>query len=511
MTPRQWERPRVLGREPGAIRRVVRLLCVGVCSLAACIHNPPDVAGKPSAPRSPTDLWTPPAQAITRDSIPASTIPPDIASRVAHLTLADVVDVALANNPVTRQSYAQARAAGATIGAAYGRYLPQLTVSGAAIREGATSVATSPSGIGGLVPIGGYHTLEQADGSLSWLLFDFGEFASLRYARNTAFAASFNFNATLQTLVLSVEQAYFSYNSAKAIRDADMESVREDSVSLVAARARHNAGVVTIEDVLTAQATLSQAELTVETDVGTVETTRGALAVAMGLPANLPYDIAPEPPRVPIASVTQSVDTLVALAIRSRPDLAAARAELRQAQANVGIVRGQGLPSITFGGSAGRANFDTPRLDGNTYTAQVGVSIPLFQGFTNSYDLLQARELAKAAAANAVSQRDLVVNQVFVSYYDLRTAAARVTSSDDLLASTRQAYAVATAEYHAGTATILTVLTAEALLASARSQQASARWTWYSSLAQLSHDVGVIGVHGEVHLPMNPDSSTTPP
>jgi outer membrane protein len=477
----------------------------------ACIHNPPHVDGKPVAPLAPNQFWQPPRKAITRDSVPHYAVPPDIAARVQRLTLPDVVDIALSNNPLTRESYAQARAAGATIGAAYGRYLPQLTASGFGEREGSTSAGTSANTTGGAVRGGGFHTLEQGTGSVSWLLFDFGEFSEYSYAKQAAFAASFNHNYVLQTAILTVEQAYFNYNAAKAVRDADAQTVREDSTNLAAAQARHVAGVAVISDVLQAQTTLSQADLTLETDEGAVQTTRGTLAVSMGFPANVPYDIAPEPPDVPVSAITESVDTLVEQAVRSRPDLAAYRAQALQAQANVGIIRGQGLPSITFSGSGSRTNFDTPSLNGNTYAAQVGISIPVFQGFTNSYNILQAKELAKASAANAEYQRDLVVYQVFASYYNLRTATVRVKSSDDLLASAQTSYDVSSGKYREGVGSILDLLIAQAALASARSQQATARWTWYSSLAQLSHDAGIIGIHGESHLQLGPDSTGSQP
>jgi len=503
-----------------------------VASAAACIHNPPNVGGKPSAPASPNSFWEPPKRAITRDSVPQVAIPPDVADRVARLTLPDVVDIALGNNPQTRQSYSQARAAGATIGAAYGKYLPQVSLNGTAAREGSSSSGSAPltggtgtgtgtgsgsgssgSSGGGSTVIrgGGYHSLFEPSASVSWLLFDFQESASFEVARQTTFAASYTHNATVQTVVLAVEQAYFSYNSAKAVRDADAETVREDSANLAAANARHTAGVATISDVLQAQTTLSQAQLTIETDEGTVQTTRGALAVAMGFPANVPYDIAPEPPNIPVQGVTESVDSLVQLAVRSRPDLASFRAQTLEAQANVGVVKGQGLPSLFASGNASRTIFDDPALNGNTYSAQLGISIPIFQGFTTSYNVLQARELANASAANTEFQRDQVVYQVFTSYYNLRTATSRVKSADDLLSSAQESYNVETDKYKQGVGSILDLLTAQAALASARSQQAAARWTWYSDLAQLSHDVGILGLHGETRLQMTGDSATTPP
>jgi outer membrane protein TolC len=41
----------------------------------------------------------------------AIAVPPDLQQRIRQLTLVDVVDLALLNNPATRASWAQARAA----------------------------------------------------------------------------------------------------------------------------------------------------------------------------------------------------------------------------------------------------------------------------------------------------------------------------------------------------------------------------------------------------------------
>jgi outer membrane protein len=489
-------------------------LTVALCTVAisACIHNPPNADGKPSAPPAPNELWSPPKSARIPDAVPKVAVPADIEQRVQTLTLPDVIEVGLLNNPLTRQSYALARAAGATIGSAHGAYLPQVTLNVTGEREGSTSSSLgATTGSGTISNSGRTSSLLQPSGTASWLLFDFSRSSSFKYAKETAFAASFQHNATVQTVVMAIEQAYFAYNSAKAVRDGDLKTVTEDSTSLAAAKAEHEAGVQTISDVLTAQTTLSQALLQLDTDEGTVQTTRGSLAVAIGLPANVPYDIAPEPPDIPVQGIAESVDSLVHVAVQSRPDLAGYRAQAAEADANIGVIKGEGLPSLKLSGSATHTYADPSSINGSTWSAQFGVSYPIFQGFTNSYNVLQAREQAKASHANAEFQRDTVVFQVFNSYYALKTATARVASANDLLTSAQASYDVDIGKYKQGVGSILDVTTAEAALATARSQQASARWTWYSALAQLSHDVGVLGLHGETNLRLTADTTQTPP
>jgi outer membrane protein TolC len=118
-------------------------------------------------------------------------------------------------------------------------------------------------------------------------------------------------------------------------------------------------------------------------------------------------------------------------------------------------------------------------------------------------------------AALADQTRQQVVTQVFVSYYALQTAEQRVATADDLLASAQQSVQVAAGRYREGVGSIIDLLTAQTALANARAQQVQSRWQWYTSLAQLARDAGVLGPRGQMPFSFSADStaahSTVPP
>jgi len=99
-----------------------------------------------------------------------------------------------------------------------------------------------------------------------------------------------------------------------------------------------------------------------------------------------------------------------------------------------------------------------------------------------------------------------VITQVFVSYYALQTAEQRVATADDLLASAQQSVQVAAGRYREGVGSIIDLLTAQTALANARAQQVQSRWQWYTALAQLARDAGVLGVRGETPFPLTEGS-----
>src|SRR5678816_296172 len=73
--------------------------------------------------------------------------------------------------------------------------------------------------------------------SVSYLLFDVGgRRGTVAIAWETAFAEAYTHNRTVQATVLQVEQAYFGYVGARALRDAQRTSVRDAQASYGAAR-----------------------------------------------------------------------------------------------------------------------------------------------------------------------------------------------------------------------------------------------------------------------------------
>ena len=437
----------------------------------------------------------------------AQSLPAELIQHADQLTIGDVVDVALRNNPQTRESWAQARAAAAGYGSALGSYYPTVQASSS---FGRTQTASN-SGFGARSQVAPAVTL-------SYLLFDFGgRSGATAAARANAIALDLTHDATLQATALQTESAYFAYMEARALADAQRVTVAEAQQSVDAAQQRHRIGVATIADVLQAQTVLAQAQLDLETDSGSVQTGRGALATAMGLRANAAYEVAPPtstPPTLDCDStavgvVAASVDTLIARAIARRPDLAAARADILRAEAEVRVARASALPALTLAASGGRTFSNVGAFQGPSYAVTLGLSVPIFNGFTSQYDVAAARANVQASEARADLLRTQVSNQVFGSYFLLRSATQRVRTAAVLLASAQQSESVASGRYRAGVGTILDLLAAENALAAARAQQVQARWIWSAALAQLAHDIGVLGLHGELPSTIGTDSLGT--
>lgn len=434
------------------------------------------LAAAETVPSAPNQPWKPSADVAARyqSSEPKTSATPAFRATVS---LVDVIDYALTNNPSTRTSWLNARAAAETLAIRRSEYLPEADLNATLGASGSPSKSSLTPSL-----------------SLNYLLFDFGgREASVRGAREALIAADYTHNAVIQNVILRAEQAYFGYLANKALYDAQQTIVKEFETNLEAAEARHRAGVATIADVLQARTALSQARLNSETAEGALRAIEGALATALGIPASTHIEVGSLPADLSVENVQRDVDALLADAVRNRPDLAAARADVAQAEARIAETRAAYLPTLNVAANAGR----TIRLGGdandqNNWSAALLFRFPFFTGFRNVHDVRRAELERDIAREQSRSLEQQVYLEVWTSYYGVSTAAQRLTTSRDLLASAEESVKVARARYKEGLGSILDLLTAESARSSAVAQEIQARADWLLSLSQLAHDTGAL-------------------
>jgi outer membrane protein len=431
----------------------------------------------------------------------------------APLTMADVVALALQNNPQTRVSYAQARAATAAYASARGRLFPTVNLTAPVSRTHGVSGGAGGTDSTGVRAGGGTDRTAWTPGvSMSYLLLDFGgRGGTIQAARETAAAAAELSDVTVQTTILQAQAAFFGYNAARDVMDAEQANRRMAQEARDAAVSRYRVGLATVADTLQATTAVAQAEVARITAVGGVQVARGNLAAAMGTSADVPFQVARTSGPVPVQGVGATVDTLMARAVRERPDLAAARSQAAAAEAQIRVARAATLPSLSVNGNAGHTLSTQQNASGNTYGVSLGVAVPVFSGGARQADVRSARALAEAAQARVDVAAVQVANQVFTAYSALQVAAARVRAAELLLATAVQSEAVARGRYSEGVGSFLDLLTAQNALAAARAQAAQSRWQWQSALAQLAHDVGTLDRTGAPGLPLTDSAPTTVP
>jgi TolC family type I secretion outer membrane protein len=401
------------------------------------------------------------------------------------LTLVQLTDLALHNNPSTRIAWAQIRSSEAGVELARAGYWPQLTLAYDYQRQ------KSASGVSGT---SSPETLYGPSIDLSWLLFDFGtRSGSIDAAKYDLTAAQLDSDQTMQDLILQVEQDYYQVLGLQALQDADLKSLQDASTLLDAANQRKSSGIATIGDVYQAQAALAGAKLALQTAQGQLAAAHGQLAIAIGYTPDSAVPLAPWEDQVTATLPPEDVHTLLDKAAQARPELLASKAQQQAAIASLEATRAQGWPNLTLNASAGRT---TSQIAGNrkntsnTYDADLTLSFPLFTGFANQAATRQAQAAVDVAQATDEQLVQAVQLEVWQAYQNMRTAASSLDTSELQLKSAQQADDVTQARYKNGLGSILDVLSAQATLANARVQQVQARLNWFAALAAMGHAMG---------------------
>jgi outer membrane protein len=446
-------------------------------AVAAAADRDPFNTGRYVAP-GPGIQWQSPFE------LPRVPQPPAVSSPLPDrpLTLPELTELALQNNPRSRQAWFAARAAAAAVGIEKSDDLPQISagLSWQRSEAGGQTGNQNP-----------WLTRYGPAVTLSYVLFDFGAGDSrVEAAEYQALAAALNQNRALQDVVFQVEQAYYRLLGIEQLVRANELFLKSVSTSLDATQRRREGGLATVADVYRAETQVAQGRLNLTRSLGELEKARGVLASAVGLPvdATLRVQTLESDPR--IHEITESLNSILGRAKAGRPDLVAAEAQARSARAQVDATSRSFLPSITVNASTGRTfyNEDRPFTDNNSIL--FNVSIPIFTGFNRTYSVRQA----EARAAQAEASRDVLYRQtemdVWQSYYDVQTAAGAVSTTEVQVRAAQQTAEATLARYQSGFGSLLDLITAQVDESNARVQRIQSFLDWFTAVARLNFAIG---------------------
>lgn len=402
-----------------------------------------------------------------------------------ELSLVDLVQIGVCTNPSLSAQYMGAKAAEANLGAGRSQYLPTVNVTGAAGIDG-----TRTEGHGGYTQTEPYQGQAQA----SWLLFDFGGRESrVNTLRSYAQAAGYNYQAALHDLMLSVQTVYLkllaaqeSLLSANASLDSYKQSYNE-------AQKRYKLGMVSLSDNLQAKTRYEQALLSVVLAEDEIKQFSGQLAVLLNLTPDTQLHL--KKPVFNSKATTidnEDVTSLMQEALAKRPELRAQESKESAAKSALTTAKTNLLPSISANASADITDRSWKHHSyyGRENSAGLFVSMPLFTGFSNTYQIQSASWAYKQQQATTQQLRLSIQNEVWSNYQNYKTALRSYEISQTVLESAEENHRVAFRYYQVGKGDILTLLDAVAQLADARQNKISAFYSLLLSKANLYKSIG---------------------
>jgi outer membrane protein TolC len=302
-------------------------------------------------------------------------------------------------------------------------------------------------------------------------LYDFGNRDAIQDQAMMALLSSKNsYNNTLQSVFFIVVQSYYSLFQAQASLDAYISAEHSAKESLDAAEAKVKAGVAIQAEMLQARAAFAQAVLTRVGAEGTLSIAKGSFAASLGLDAQIPLVvIAPSSSQEHPIPETALVK-LIEKAKQNRPDLAAARTDIKTAEAAIRVAHSSNSSTLSLISSVNGTDTSI-NLPATNANVGIALSFPIFTGYATTYKIAAAEEQRSLKQSMADALERQVALDVYTTYTNLITAGRQEKLTDDLVSSARTSYEVALGRYKTGVGTILDVTSSQSILSSAEQQK----------------------------------------
>lgn len=419
-------------------------------------------------------------------SVTATAMPiPDLVHQETEaLSLPELLDIALTNNPETHVAWWNARRAAASRAFVATDYSPKFALHGSAIH-----------GRDYKFPNGQETTYTSFDGDLilSYLLYDFGERNAKNAAAKAALTAvNWQSDWTIQKVMYNVITQTYAYLNAEELLQSRLASLRDAQTTLAAAEELQKAGLRSITDVYSMKATVSELQMGIALQSAETDVARGKLAVYLGLCVDADLNVMTLPDPVHDAVAVERLDCLVSQAHQTRADLLAKRAELQQKYALIDKAVAQYKPKVNFKGTTGYKRYVHDHSNGSHYRLALNFDMPLYDGFESIYQNRIAYSDSKATEAE-LERLELEIALEILTYSRLFEAAQEVLGlSQQNLQNSFKTFEGTLEKYRAGTQSIFDLTAAQKQLADARIKHSDAKTRWYRTLAQLAYSTGTI-------------------
>lgn len=469
-----------------------RLLFVLLILSACLLFQGCDIKGANDpfayAPKTSHSVWTPPPKAQKR--LPIDEMQSDLEdytefSKEKPLSLAEIIDISLYYNPSTKQSWANARISAAEYGQSLQNEFLQANVEGSYTRM---RFAQFTGPIRSII----YETIAGGELQLTYLILDFGQTRTTSEAAlQSLYNADWSHNSQIQLTIQTLMNDYYNYLYQKQLLYATEQDVVNAKVSLDATEESFQRGLSDVSDIVQAKTSYLQQKLNVVTQKQSLHDAYTQLINDMGLPPNKPLFFQDYPDKIETFEL-ESLDQLILKANRNRPDLLAAEAEVKSSELSFKAARLKNFPTINGEFDIGRNYYSPGGTDKYNFTATVSLDYPLFQGFFIENTIKQARATLEDSKAQLEQVQLSIIQEVSNYRSDVGFARESLQYAEAYLESAEEDYKVNLSKYKVGTGTIVDLINAQTAVADARAKLATAKNSWYTSVANLAYATGIL-------------------
>jgi outer membrane protein len=185
-------------------------------------------------------------------------------------------------------------------------------------------------------------------------------------------------------------------------------------------------------------------------------------------------------------------DSLLSYAFRNRDEVLIVQKRSSLAELNYGMTKLKNKPIIGLQASAGAKNGYIPDLNKFTpnYVIGLGVSVPVFDGMKNKYNLMQAKSAITSLSYESDLTKRNISNEVKEAEAYLLAAGKKVTQFELQLRQALKAYSLAETSFKSGVITNLDLLDASTSVSESKLMLLKSKIDYAASIYRLKAALG---------------------
>jgi outer membrane protein TolC len=319
-------------------------------------------------------------------------------------------------------------------------------------------------------------------------IWDFGRTSNtVKINRENVISSEENVSITRLTVVLNVDQAYYSVLQTKRLITVAEDTVKQTQEHLDQARGFYQAGTQPKIYVTNAEVAFANAELALIQARNNYQVAQVTLNTAIGLREDLQYEIEDSLGYKP-RQIT--LEEILNTAYIKRPELLQFKALQRGQEATIKQAKAGYYPILS--GNASYL-FRSTGVDQPFYWdwfLGATLSFPLFAGFTTPAQIDQGKATLRSLQAQEENTKLSIRLQGEQAYLGLKVADEQIRVTEKAVVQAQENYDLASGRYQVGVGSPLEITDAEVSLATARANYIQALYNYKIAESKIENTMG---------------------
>lgn len=280
---------------------------------------------------------------------------------------------------------------------------------------------------------------------------------------------------------LSSKDFFFNVLRDQETVNVDQEQVTSATENVRIAQAKFTAGTAAQFDVLTAQVTLTNDQQALQTALNQLNIDRANLNNLIGIDPNT--EITLKAPPLPPLDQPVDLKQSTAIALKQRPELREAGNNITIAKKLIKLAGASLQPSLGVG--AGASYSGPTNTNNSSFDLSAQLNFPLSDGGATKSRIRQADIDLQTQLTTQSQLEQNITLEVRQAYLNVNNAQNQAGTAGVGVTQAEEAVRLAQVRFQYGIGTFLDVINAQAQLAIARNNLATAQYDYQTSLAQL--------------------------